>query len=50
MYAISNGYKNLIESSLSLSPKSKIVVDNIEYTGSVLKSYPKISHKTTNMI
>lgn len=50
MYAISNGYKNLIESSLSLSPKSKIVVDNIEYTGSVLKTYPKISHKTTNMI
>lgn len=50
MYAISNDYKNLIETSLSLSPKSKIVVDNVEYTGSVLKSYPKISHKTTNMI
>lgn len=50
MYAISNGYKNLIENSLSLSPKSKIVVDNVEYTGAVLKSYPKISHKTTNMI
>ena len=30
MYAISNNYKNLIENSLSLSPKSKIVVDNIE--------------------
>lgn len=50
MYAISNGYKNLIENSLSLSPKSKIVVDNVEYTGAVLKSYPKISHKTSNMI
>lgn len=50
MYAISNNYKNLIENNLSLSPKSKIVVDNVEYTGSVLKSYPKISHKTTNMI
>lgn len=50
MYAISNDYKKLIETSLSLSPKSKIVVDDIEYTGSVLKSYPKISHKTTNMI
>ena len=50
MYAISNDYKNLIENNLSLSPKSKIVVDNVEYTGSVLKSYPKISHKTTNMI
>ncbi len=50
MYAISNDYKNLIETSLSLSPKSKIVVDNVEYSGSVLKTYPKISHKTTNMI
>lgn len=50
MYAISNGYKNLIENRLSLSPKSKIVVDNVEYTGAVLKSYPKISHKTSNMI
>ena len=50
MYAISNNYKNLIENNLSLSPKSKIVVDNVEYTGSVLKSYPRISHKTTNMI
>ena len=50
MYAISNSYKNLIESSLSLSPKSKIIVDNVEYTGAVLKSYPKISHKTSNMI
>lgn len=50
MYAISNDYKNLLENSLSLSPKSKIVVDNVEYTGSVLKTYPKISHKNTNMI
>lgn len=50
MYAISNNYKNLIENSLSLSPKSKIVVDNIEYTGNVLKTYPKISHKNSSMI
>lgn len=50
MYAISNNYKNLIENSLSLSPKSKIVVDNIEYDGSTLKTYPKITHKNSTMI
>lgn len=50
MYAISNDYKNLVENSLSLSPKSKIVVDNVEYSGTFLKTYPKISHKTSLMI
>ena len=50
MYAISNDYKNLIENSLSLSPKSKIVVDNTEYDGSILKTYPKITHKNSTMI
>lgn len=50
MYAISNNYKNLIENSLSLSPKSKIVVDNTEYDGSILKTYPKITHKNSTMI
>ena len=50
MYVISNEYKSLIESNLSLSPKSKIVVDNIEYDGSVLKTYPKITHKNSTMI
>ena len=50
MYVISNDYKNLIETSLSLNPKSKIVVDNVEYTGTVIKSYPKITHKNSTMI
>ena len=50
MYVISNDYKNLIETSLSLSPKSKIVVDNIEYTATVIKSYPKVTHKNSTMI
>lgn len=50
MYAISNDYKSLIENSLSLSPKSKIVVDNTEYDGSILKTYPKITHKNSTMI
>lgn len=50
MYAISNEYKSLIETSLSLSPKSKIIVDNVEYDGSVIKTYPKVSHKNSTMI
>ena len=50
MYAISNNYKNLLETSLSLSPKSKIVVDGATYDGSVIKTYPKISHKNSKMI
>ena len=50
MYTISNGYKNLLETSLSLSPKSKIVVDGTIYDGSVIKTYPKISHKNSKMI
>ena len=50
MYAISNNYKNLLETSLSFSPKSKIVVDGTTYDGSVIKTYPKISHKNGTMI
>lgn len=50
MYTISNNYKNLIENSLSLSPKSKIIVNNIEYSGTDLKTYPKIIHKASKMI
>ena len=50
MYAISNNYKNLLETSLSFSPKSKIVVDGTTYDGSVIKTYPKISHKNSAMI
>lgn len=50
MYAISADYKDYIENNLSISPKSKIVVDGVEYTGSVIKSSPKFSHKNTSMI
>lgn len=45
MYSVSNNYKNYIKTNLSLSPKCKIVVDNITYDGSVIKVAPKITHK-----
>lgn len=50
MYSISNSYKNHIENDLSFSPKSKIVVDGIEYLGDVIKTTPVISHSNTKMI
>lgn len=45
MYSVSNNYKNYIKTNLSLSPKCKIVVDDITYDGSVIKVAPKITHK-----
>ena len=44
MQIISNEYKNIIENKISFSPKSKIVVDGVEYLGDVIKSAPKFSH------
>lgn len=44
MYSVSSNYRNYIKTNLSLSPKCKIVVDNVTYTGSVIKSAPKIVH------
>lgn len=44
MYSVSNNYRNYIKTNLSLSPKCKIVVDNVTYTGSAIKTAPKILH------
>lgn len=44
MYSVSSNYKNYIKTKLSLSPKCKIVVDNITYDGSIIKTSPKISY------
>ncbi len=49
MYKISDNYKNYIENNTSMSPKSKIVVEGIEYSGNVIKTVPKISHKNEKM-
>lgn len=50
MYNISSNYQNYINSSFSREPKAKIVVDNVEYTGVVIKSFPQITHETTSFI
>lgn len=46
MQEISNSYKELINNNYSLSPKVKIVLDNVEYLGNVVKTFPKISHSS----
>lgn len=46
MQEISNSYKELINNNYSLSPKVKIVLNNVEYLGNVVKTFPKISHSS----
>lgn len=48
MQNISNDYKNELEQKTSIKSKSKIVVDNVEYT-SIIKTTPKLSHKNSTM-
>lgn len=50
MQKISNTYKNYLENTLSLSPKSKIVVGETEYLGNVIMETPKITHSNTSFI
>ena len=50
MQTISNTYKNYLEETLSLSPKSKIIVGEKEYLGDVIMSPPKVSHSNTSFI
>ena len=42
MYSVSSSYKNYIKTNLSLSPKSKIVIDDVTFDGSIIKTFPKI--------
>lgn len=50
MINVSNNYKNELNTKLSFSPKSKIVVNGVEYLGDVIKTSPKISHSNTSFI
>ena len=50
MQVVSNEYKNLLNTSLSFTPKSKVVVDNVEYLGDVIKTSPIISHSSSSFI
>lgn len=50
MQKVSNTYKNYLKETLSLSPKSKIVVDGVEYLGDVIMASPKVSHSNPSFI
>ena len=50
MQIVSNKYKEYLNNSLSISPKSKIVVDDIEYLGDVIKTSPKFFHSNSTFI
>lgn len=50
MYAISNNYKTYINSSFSRTPKSKVVIDGVEYLDNALMSTPLISHNIETFI
>lgn len=50
MQSVSSSYKELIKTNISLSPKSKVVIDGVEYLGDVIKTSPKISHSNTSFI
>lgn len=50
MYAISEKYKTYINSSYSRTPKSKVVIDGVEYLDNVLMSTPSISHNNDTFI
>ena len=49
MISSSNAYKTQLNSS-ALSPKSKIVVDGVEYLGDVIKDSPVIKHPSSKFI
>ena len=46
MISVTNDYLNQLNNN-SLSPKSKIVVDGVEYLGNVIKETPKTKHSAT---
>lgn len=50
MQTISDAYKNYLESTLSLSPKTKIIIGAKEYLSDVIMTTPKISHSNSSFI
>lgn len=50
MYGISDNYKTYINNSFARSPKSKIVIDGVEYLDNVIMSCPSISHNNDTFI
>lgn len=49
MIQISNELKNKLNTSTSIKVKNKIVVGTTEYDSSIIKTYPKISHKNSSV-
>ncbi len=50
MQSVSNAYKQVVSSTSALSPKTKIVIDGVEYLGDVIKTSPKITHTNTSFL
>ena len=50
MQSVSNAYKEVVSSTSALSPKSKIVIDGVEYLGDVIKTSPKITHSNISFL
>lgn len=46
MISVTNDYLNQLNNN-SLTPKSKIIVDGVEYLGNIIKETPKIKHSAT---
>lgn len=44
-----NQYLEVLDDN-TLSPKSKIIVDGVEYTGNIIKEAPKLKHSSTKFI
>ncbi len=49
MYKVSEKYKDFLENSFGLSPKSKIIVDGVTYDGKFIKETPKFNHQNDSM-
>lgn len=50
MQSVSNAYKEVVSSTSALSPKTKIIIDGVEYLGDVIKTSPKITHSNTTFL
>lgn len=49
MIQISNELKNKLNTSTSIKIKNKIVLGTTEYDSSIIKTYPKLSHKNSSV-
>jgi len=50
MQSVSSAYKDVVSSTSALSPKFKIIIDDVEYLGDVIKTSPKITHSNPSFL